>query len=200
MAKDIGNPGVSELLTQAFQLQGRVRMQLEESIVPVVSLGDLSIGSPPPITRHAVATWDQPAIAAERFVMRIEVPGNIIAVITRIAFVPIATAVQIAVLFGSSFPAPTTAALKSFTDGRLLDAGNQFPALVVVVGTQVANLAGQFSLQIADGASANSFEYLPRGWVLGTGRPGQFGFIEFASSVLNGRVRGSIEWDEYQIV
>lgn len=201
MAKDIGNPIVGTLIQQAFDLQGRIQMVVEESIVPTVSLGDLSLGSPPPNLRHATASWDESGVAGERFVARIEVPGNIIAVITRINFIPRGSTIEMVADFGSSFPIPTSgAASKRFTDERVRAPGGspaQQPAGVVTTGTQVAALAVQpFRMRAID-AVDNIFD--PKGWILGTGRPGQFGFIEFAAGTANVRIEGTIEWDEYQI-
>ena len=108
----------------------------------------------------------------------------------------------VAVFFGSSIAIPTSGPVtKTFTDERVRSptgtAGQQ-PAGVFASGTQPGALGVQQVRIRSIDSIDNSFR--PNGWVLGTGAPGVFGFIEFVSAVTNLRVEGTIEWDEYQIV
>lgn len=196
MPQVIQNPVVGQLLQRAFNLQGRVRPALDEIIVPTVSLGELAPGSAPPITRAATARFSQAAVVGERFVARFEVPGNVIAVINALS-IQASTAGPVFVHFGSSIAAGATTAQKSYADGRLIDQG-ETPAAVLTYDTQVGNLA-----TIDWGVSGNPTtgqRFEPRGWVVGTGRRDQFGFLEFNYGTDNLTVGGALEWTEYAIV
>lgn len=200
MGIPINNPVVSTLLQRAFGIQGRLRPQLEESIVPTVSLGDLSEGSEPPITRHVSVFGAIGLEVNERPIWRLEVPGNVIAVLTRLNF-RAATAQDVLVHWGASLSAgafPGTMTTTGYTDERLQSdqGGAQIPAAVVLTGTQVATIASEARIRI--NPPPDDKDFFPKGWVCGTGRPGQFGFIEFSASVIAQSFFIEMEWDEYQ--
>ena len=200
MSLPINVPGLSELLQRAFGLQGRVRPVLEESVVPVIQVGDLSAGTPPPVTRHATARCFQSAVALERFVARLECPGNVIIEVRKLIIAPAAGGVTFDIRFGAQIAVPANTADKQFTDGRLLESG-QSPAGVLSFGTHVDGINNpSWRTHIPD--FPNPFVYdVPRGWIIGSGGPTQFGFVDFAYNQLNEAMTAFVvEWDEYQIV
>lgn len=197
----INNPTIAQLLQRAFQLQGRVRVSLEESVIATVSLGDLSEGSPPPITRHVSTAFSIASASAEEAIWRLEIPGNVIAVITNFSVEAVVGSTAIQVFFGSSFSGGDLPSLSTpvFTDGRLLQK-NEFPAGVCSFGTKAGGLVvfdwQGFVFGTPD-QPANGF--LPKRWVAGSGIEDQFGFIEFCSVRNNSKVDVTVEWDEFQI-
>lgn len=199
MAQPIQTPQVGSALQELFRLQGRVRPALEEFIIPTVQVGDLTFGSAPAKRRHVTTFFNVPAVVGERPVWRWEIPGGIIGALTSFwVEPPAATPGSVSVFFGSSIAAPATQAVASYSDGRILRAG-ELPAGVVSFGTQVGALAARTWEKRAQ-PTPDSRTWETPGWILGTGVPGQFGFIEFACNLLNASVNVCMEWDEFQLV
>lgn len=203
MAIPIQTPSVGTALQAAFGLQGRVRPYLEESIIPVVTLGDLGQGSAPYIRRHAAASWQQAAVAAEYPSIRIEAIPGTIAVITNVrAFAGAAGNFR----FGfpgnaASLAAQANTAAKGFTDGRILTgapSGAQAPASVMTFGTAAALVAPYQSLMRVQANVPQAIE--PVGWVIGTGSNGLYGFLEIQFDQANNVCHGTVEWDEYSLL
>lgn len=205
MAKEINNPYVGEILTRAFNLQGRVRPLLEEFIIPTVSLGDLSEGTAPPIGRRATCFITQAAVAGERWIGRFESIAGVICVMRRIflassaggnfSWAPRGNAATLGAL--------GTVAAKSFADGRIL-AGNpngsaQQPSGVFTHDTAVAGIAGVVGQR---DITVTGFDMLIQGsgWVVGTGHPALVGFLEMQIAANNSLVEGYLEWDEFALV
>lgn len=195
MAKRIQNPVVGQALQRAFGLQGRVDPSLDEIIVPVVNLGDIGQNSPPDISGVAIARADQGGVAGEVYRARFEVPGNVLAVIQRI-YVRTTTLQTFRVNFVSPGAARAFTASKAYTDGRLLDAGLS-PAGVLTFGTDPAPLP---TYQWSFAAPTDGVIVAPPGLVVGSGREGQFGFLEFSGTGVNTPVFLSLQWREYRVV
>ena len=202
MGLRIQRPQIGAALQRLFRLTGRVGVELEPFIIGTVQVADLGLGAEPPVRRSAVARFTQAAVVGEIAVWRMEVPGSVIAVVTRFQLRQEASVSACHIHFGSTISAAVfaTAARKSFTDGRLLQ-GGQTPALVLAHGTQAAGLS-PIDWSVAVNLVPDNTWQTPSGlWVIGSGAPGQFGFIEFqAGGVTNQEVRFVVEWDEYQIV
>lgn len=200
MGLPINDPSVGAALQELFGLQGRVRPVLEESIIPTVQVADLSEGSRPARIRHASAHFDVGANAVEHFVARLEAPPSVLMELTSFRLAPL-SAGEVQVFFGSSIPVPSTFASKAYTDQRVRDTksgGTQSPGGLLTIGTQVASL-GTVQWGIFLNADNLLYEYSPKGWFVGSLAPAGFGFIEFSFGSNNVRVRGSMEWTEYQI-
>ena len=202
MALTINNPLVARILQRAFRLQGRVRPVLEESIVPTVSLGDLSAGMAPDVSRHVVTRIVIPPVIGELATIRIEAIAGTVLVITNINFWTNVLGFVTAKFPGSSAtlnPQASTAS-KSFTDGRLLPGGPEpsLPSGVLTFGTQAGFLAGtHWQARIPDPLG---LFYEPKGWVVGgVDSTDLLGFLEFQFDGANVLFVGSVEWDEYQI-
>jgi len=202
MAQPIQDPTVGGALQALFSLQGRVRPALEEFIVPTVRIADLSQGATPAISRHASAAFNQAAVAGEHAQLRFEMIPGALAVIRRLHLVA-DTDTMIRINFpgnAATLGALGTVAAKGFTDGRVLagsPGGEQNPAAVLTYGTAVAPL-GAFQV-FFQALATEEVNIEPRGWVVGTGRPDLYGFLELDTYSLNVQLRGSIEWDEYQL-
>ena len=199
MPKPIQDPTVGQLLQRAFGLVGRVRPALDEVIIPVVNVADLAKGSEVPLTRRASASFGEAAGGAGvHIVARLEVPPNIIAVVERI----IARTTGFANLlahFGSILPAPANVATKSFTDGRLIARGEQ-PAAVLTSGQDPTPALTTWDWRaVCSNLAEQQLVLNDVGWVVGDGRPGQFGFLEFGLAETNVGLQMAIEWTEYQL-
>lgn len=204
MTLDIGNPRIAEALQQAFQLQGRIRPVLEESVLPVVVLGDLGEGQAPATSRRATALINETATVGERFVMRFEMIPGTIGVVRQInlrASVDFTNFSWVNRGNAAVLGALATTAAKGFMDGRILPGSGkpQQPAGVLTTGTQIGALLGGVG-QIDLGTEGIRYTIPGGGWVVGTGAPGLFGFLEFQIATNNILVEGSIEWDEYPLV
>lgn len=196
MGLKIQRPFIAEALQRLFRLTGSIQMQLEPFVVGTVQLADLSLGSEPPISRAANASFFQAAVVGEVPVWRLEIPGSAIMHVKSIELLS-ATSSKVFALFGSTIPPPAATAVKSMVDGRLL-AESQLAAGVLTFGTQVANLnpIQWRGLIVADVPRV----FRPNAWIVGTGEPDVFGFLEMQLNVPNIGVDVNVEWDEYQIV
>ena len=180
MSQPIQNPVVGSLLQKAFNLQGRVRPTLEEFVVPVVSLGDLSTGAEPPVVRRASCGIIQAAVVGQSFTARFEVPGGVLAVIRSLRLYCDGTARRLRVFHAgnaASIAAPATGADHGYCDGRLLAGSGitQTPAGQCFFGTQAASLV---TVNAQYPVSVDGLVYDDPGWVVGTGAGGVFGFLE----------------------
>ena len=195
MSSVIQDPRVGQLLQNVFGLQGRMEFYLENGIVPTLTVGDLGRGAQPPVVRRATAAFRQAAVAAERFTARFEIPGNMIALITKMNIVPATGVVRSRAKFSSVGAALASTASKSLTDGRLIEVG-QAPAGVLTFGTRATSITDEWR-GVADNTGGLTYE---PGWVIGSGKADQFGFFEFQVETTNLEVFGSLEWIEYQLV
>jgi hypothetical protein len=201
MPQPIQNPALGQVLQRAFNLVGRVRPYLDEVIVPVVSLGELGEGSAPPVIRSAAAQYTLGGGGAGTFqVGRFEIPGNNIATIDRIA-VTAAAQTYFLINHGSSITAPANTADKAYKDGRLLEVG-ETPAGVVTYENAAAVLGTLQERYLVDNLVQPGLvvPFPPGKTIVGSGRPGQFGFLEWGLLAANTAIRLTIHWTEYQLV
>ena len=197
MALPIQDGGlIATRLQKLLGIQGRVRVNLEEFILPTIQVADLGRGALPPERRHVSARFDQAAVIAESCVVRLEAIPSTILVVTDIHITPIGNTGFLLGNFTSTIAAPPNIAIKQFTDNRLTQ-DQEKPAGVLAFGTQNANLGIIPWMAQLEADIDNHFQ--PEGWVVGSGVPGQFGFLELQVNIANTRAIGSIEWDEYQL-
>jgi len=194
MAKRIQNPGVGQLLQGLFDLQGRVQPQLDEIIVPTVQLGDLGRGSAPPVVRAVSHQCVMLAVAGEFAGARLEVPGNTLLKITAIHVSPTTSGFAYWKFTNASAALAGTAD-KEVTDGRLSDQ-NVGAGSVMTFGTRVGGLANPAALVKVNSTGTT---FTPEHWVIGSGRPDQFGFWEFGFQSPNVQVVLTVEGLEYTI-
>jgi len=167
-------------------------MQVDETIVPVVVVADVSESSSN-IIRRASAWVTEGAVAAEFFVARLELPTGVLGMVRRIQITNGQADRSMRVFFGSSFVVvPTQTADKSYIDGRLRAAG-ETPAGVFVADTQLLALATTHAF--INSQARNTAKSLDLRWPFG--RTNAFDFIEFQNSVVNETIEMSIEWDEF---
>lgn len=185
------NARASAALQAEFNTVGRLRTQVDEIIVPVAVVADLSnTGST--LVRKASAQFTQAAVAGQFTTWRLELPTGVLGSVKRIYCINNTASRSIGVFFGSSFPAPANAAAKAYMDGRLRASG-QTPAGVLAFGTQVAALAVAHD-QIQAHAP-NLVNEIVVDWPFG--RTNAFDFIEFQNEVANEQIRFAIEWVEF---
>jgi len=191
----IQTPQVGQLLQRLFKITGRYRPSLEEFIVPTVQIADLGQGSPPPIIRSATSFFSQAAVVGERATFRLECPPTTLLTLDSMLFTA-GSSSSIEIFLGSSVPAPATPATTRFTDGRILQA-NENTAGKVNFGTQAAGLAAfHFRQALLSGVPTL---IKPLNWIVGSGVPVQFGFIDFQFGPLNVSFEAILQWTEYQI-
>lgn len=209
MALQIQDAGaVAGRLREFFRLTGTVKPELEEFVLPTVLVGDLSNGAKPSTRRHAAVFADRGATVGEVPLFRLEIPGGIIGVVTEWSFTSDTSAQVLRVNAGTTILDADLPTIIDpvFTDERLTlgaDAAGQPPAQlpggVLLSGSRVAQL-GTFQKRVTEGPNTFQSTQRPQGWVIGSGTPDRFGFLEFAGEIVNLRTRLQIEWDEYQIV
>lgn len=193
MSKDIQDPTLAQLLTAALGLQGRVRLSLEEFVIPTIQVADLQMGMPPPVARAATAVGLAAAVSGQTATFRFEIPGSLLA---RIEYLTVRAGAigTIAASWTATGGPQAGTAEKAFTDGRLLQQA-EAPAGVLTFGAQVAGIPPvSWRARIrADTPERFKFDH----WVVGSGIPTQFGFLEFAFSAANLAVDLTLEWTEY---
>lgn len=195
--KKIQRPDAGTLLTEHFRLTSRVSPQLEEFIIPTAQVSDLSIGATPPTCRSGAMQFSNSPVVGERSVWRFESPPGVICKIKRFWCLNVDVDGDLTAHFGSSLAVvPTVAATSRFTDGRLT--GLEPPAGLVLHDTQVGLLAAFEWRRFIPLLTDITIE--PNNWVAGTGRRGEFGFIEFLLTGVASSVNVSMEWDEFTVV
>lgn len=193
MPVPVQNARVSAAVHREFNIVGRYRAQIDEIIVPVAVVADLSTQSLP-LTRKASAFFSVAAVALEFPTLRLETPNGVLARIVGVTAWNLAGGDQkLNVHFGSTIVAPTTISPKSFMDGRLRAAG-ETPAGVLATGTQVAPLTPIHAI-LAMPQPARGQVGVIMDWPMGADNA--FDFVEFQGNTLNAGVEGYVEWIEY---
>ena len=208
MTLEIQNPRAGQALTDAFDLTGRVRPELEEYAVPGCNAADLTAGAPPAVQRTATAYFSQAAVGGQRACFQMIVPGGTLARIRRVSFFSADSLSQPDAWFllfsaqSAALGKPAVQANTSFTDGRLQQTG-VVPSAQVWFGTKVSSLTADWALPLfyqdqTTGASSNSYEPTA-GWVVGSGVAGVSSYLEGAFDEVNEAQTGVIEWEEFQV-
>jgi hypothetical protein len=184
------NARASAALQAEFNTVGRLRTSVDEVIVPVALVADLSGTSTNPIRRACVRIL-QTAVVGQFFTARLELPTGVLGVVRRVIIQNNSGSRLMNVFFGSTVPAPATLGISVYTEGRLRASG-QTPAGVLAFGTQVAALATIHNILFAGVPTEVHSEIL--NWPFG--RTNAFDFIEFQADVANEQIIMAVEWDE----
>lgn len=191
MPLPVQNPRASAALHDEFNLVGRTRLQLDETIVPVAIVADVQGIAAPGLIRRAYGRGTQGAVALERTGYRLEVPPGMVAVITKIRT---NTSGSYTLGFGpAQIAAPAFTAVESFLDNRLILTG-QVPAAAMTFGTQVAVIGGPKKRLIS------SSTLIGPSWepnIVVAGVNGAFGFFELQFVSVNQAIEMEWEWTEY---
>jgi len=185
-------------LSKLLGLQGRVKPSLEEYVIPTIQVADLAQGGLPPVTRRCVIQFDVAGVVGEVATVSFEVPGGVLAVLRNLKCNSAADANLLMFVGSSVNTAGFTEKSGVLVDGRLRATESE-SAATFVFGTQAGALA---QIDWRMGAPAGiSLELIVNnlGWAVGSGRPDQFGFMEFQLESSNTTGRFTVEWDEYQI-
>jgi len=194
MPLPIQTPKVSSAIHDFFKIVGRYRPQVDEVVVPTVTVGDVSMDTAP-LIRRAVDHIFIAAVALERPTWRFEVPAGTFAVVEQWFLPDDPSAGDVEVFFGSSFPAPATLSTNvAFVDGRLRER-QEAPAGRIAFGTQVAGLA--VSNTVYDRTTIfPPIARIPGGWTVG--RTNAVDFIEFQLNAVNVNLSFAMQWREVQ--
>lgn len=201
MPLKVQTPLVGQALQRLFSIQGRVVPVLEESIVPMVLVGDVSQGGTPDVQRAAVASGVAAAVAAEFSSANLQVPPGVIAKILAITCWP-AAETNLLVSFANQAIALAAQPQTRFTDNRLAGGVTvlQTPASVMNVGTSGAQT---FPVHATYRAHTTSLgvRIEPAHWFVGglsvVGTAGQAGQLELQMELANTTAIFCIEWAEF---
>lgn len=202
MGLKIQIPGVGERLQRLFRLQGRVRPELEEFILPVVTVGDVSRAAEPPVRRRASVAFALSAVAGERPTLRLRAPADAILVLTGMHLWPGAAA---GIDMGWQVGAEANNLLGHYMDTRLRALPGQSAQLPVagLFGGTSAVAVTPVSWRGYAQANIDTF-YEFDNVVVG---PSAQGAAVGAQSTLTIQLttnaqtlNGSLQWDEYPLV
>lgn len=192
MPLPIQNARISKLIHEAYNVVGRFRARVDETVVPVCLVDDFSAGGGFPVVRRAASFALEGAVAAEFPVFRFETPPGVLCVIRKIWGRPVTSPQFLNIFFGSQIAAPANVAAKSYIDGRVRARG-ETPA-----GVLVSDSAAALPITHLRYITSNiSLEPLEVEWPIGM--LGSFDFIEFESGGVNQAYLFSLEWDEHLI-
>lgn len=196
MPANVNNPRAADQLRREYDVLGdRLRLQLDDVVVPVAVIADLTAASGGiPTIRRANGTFPIPAVAAEFPVFRLEAPPRLICVVRRIQLVLPAAGLA-RVYFGSSIVAPASIEPHSrLQDGRLRAVG-EVPAMRISYGTQAGGLA-QYSTLLPGTTVLGITNELE--WIFGRNDE-TWDFIEVQCPTVNNLINVSVEWDEVRV-
>ena len=186
------NPRAADQLRREFGVLGeRLHLQVDDVVVPVAIVSDLTAGSSGvPIVRRCYADFYQADVLGEYGTWRLEIPSGYFAIVNRI-WCKITSAYPIRAHWGSTITAPANIAPAQLMDGRLRSQGLG-PVATLAYGTQVAVLA-------------NPVRHIPAGpeegietaveWPFGR-EDGYVDFLEMQAGLANEAVFVTVEWDE----
>lgn len=195
MPVNVNNPRAADAMRREYDVLGeRINLRLDDVIVPVALVADLSPGSAGlPVVRRASATFTIAAVAGQFPVFRVEVPPGAAAILSRI-WISLPAAGLTRVHWGSSITAPANIALSTFMDGRLRALG-ETPTMAIVHGAQVAGLGGwEYYLPGTTGVGIETVLEWPFGR-----DDGMWDFVEFQCPVVNTSPFIGIQWDEVRL-
>lgn len=187
---------IATRLQKLLSIQGRLAPDLEEFIIATIQVADLSQGGIPPVSRRAAVQFLEAAVVGELTAWRFEMPGSTLAIVRYLEVMPAADDL-LQIHFGSEMTPPANQSVPVFIDGRIRHGTGENPAGVVFSGTQIGGLTTPQEFQRVD--ADPSTRIVDPGWIIGSGLPEAFDFLEFSLSTPNQGTRVTMEWDEYQI-
>jgi hypothetical protein len=196
MAKPIQTALAGDALTRQYELQGRQRLSLDDSIVPVAIVSNSSANIQPPVKRSAASSVAVAAVVGEFATFRLEIPPGTLAVVNQITIEGTGSA-NLQMSLNQAQAGFASIGPVVFTDGRLGNAG-QVPAGRLSGGTQVAALSDIFYSR-GFGGTGVSFFSEEMDLIITGSRPGQFGFLSFQADNANAPYRLSLNWNEYAV-
>jgi len=191
---------IATRLQRLLRTQGRLAPELEEFVLPVIQVANLSEGGAPPVSRSAVMNTTLGAVAGEFGQMRLSAPPGILAVVKKFKFKP-NSVLDVLVFFGTSLAVANlpNAHIPSFTDGRLRDSLDTDPSAQILSGNQAAGFVTTNWRYTAQDTPNDDWVYPSTPWVVGTGTQGTTGHLEFQLGTANVAAGVVIEWEEYPL-
>ena len=196
MAKPVQTPLAGDALTRQYELQGRQRLSLDDSIVPVAIVSDSSANIQPPVKRSVSSSLEVAAVLAEFATFRLEIPPGTLAVLKYITIEGTGAA-NLQMSLNQAQAGFASIGNVVFTDGRLGNAG-QVPAGRLSGGTQAAALS-DIIYSRGFGGTGTAFLSDQMDLIVSGSRPGQFGFLSFQLDNANATYRLSLNWTEYAV-
>lgn len=181
-----------QLLRERFKLTGQIQPVLDETVSPVVVVGDLELGSLPVVRRVAVGQALQAAVVGQLSSVRFKVPAGIVAKITTVRLNSTSAAGLVTVHFGDNLVGPFTpfGTAPEYADGRVRGTG-VIPASSFDTSAEAA-ITAPIILTCALSPGLNSFAV---DWPVG-GRNVE-DHVEFQLLGANQQLRVVLEWIEY---
>jgi hypothetical protein len=204
MAQDIGVPGLGAALQELLRLQGRVRPQFDEIIVPTITVADLSHCAMPVVCRSVVTRMDCLKVAGRYPIVRLDAQAGIVCHIKQIWILAEADDTKWGLVFeGMGVTAGSSTVVSKFADGRLRGPtipGPPTPGVHASAGTSVSVVPTPTWERTA--MTGPGIEYAPERWVIGGGQAGQniINSITMTGFTANQNATVVMEWDEFQSV
>lgn len=204
MAQDIGVPGLGAALQELLRLQGRVRPQFDEIIIPTITVADLSHCAAPTVCRSVVSRMDCLKVAGRYPSIRLDAQEGVIAQIKHIWILAESADTRWGAIYeGAAVAAGSSTVVSTFADGRLRGPsvpGPPTPGVQAQAGTGpsvVSNPPWQRQAGTAPG-----IDYAPERWIIGGGQAGDNArnAITMTGFTANQNATVVMEWDEFQSV
>jgi len=196
MPLPVQNADASSALQRTFSTVGRLRLQLDQVVVPVAIVADLSANGTLPVSRRACAAASAPAVANESAYFRFETPAGVFAVIESVTLRGAASSSSGEGRFGSTLAAPASLGDKQFMDGRLREAGVS-PACNLGFDTLAVTIADPTFRWLLNGGVADIDATITALAGAVVGRQNAVDFIEVTSATQNSAVIASWVWTEF---
>lgn len=194
----IQTPVPGELLRREFGLRGRLDVQLDQVIVPVVNVADLAQGAGIPVERTVVGRFSQVAVAGEQFVFQMVVPPNTLVKLRRLHIWSQTAASDFKVHHGNALAAaPANLAEIRFADGRLLTPEFINPVVFPTYGTAAVALGANYEEIYRCDVAAQAIDVDLSHTVVGANDSVSYGYWEMCCDVANQKVVGTLVWTEY---
>lgn len=192
MPVPVQNPRAATALQKQFNFVGRFRPQLDETIVAVAIVADVSEEQSPPIVRRATAFGTQGAVVGERSFIRMETPPGVFA---RIESITLQATGIVRFNFGAALAAPSTLITTfGFVDGRLREAG-ETPGARFATDTVVGGIVpAVYSITIGANSGNTGRDRIFPNWVIG--RQSAVDFMEFGLNSDNIAFTWACQWVE----
>lgn len=201
MTMQIQFPFPTEALQEQFKLQGQVRPEMEENIIPVTIVADQSHAAFPISLIHCSATCDRTTAAGQNFFATLACTDpNTIAVIRRVIF-DSSAADFLDVSFGDLALGGTATVSRLVTDQRVRRKLRSLPAYTLTHNSVAGGPVTGMNRHWRSGAPGGHLDFEPKGWVIqGAQVPSLSSGITFCNEVVGPQTSHlELEWDEFSI-
>lgn len=197
-------PFVGEAVRRLFRVVGPYTPVLEESINPVLVVGDVSLEAAPAVSLTGIASLVEAAVAAEFSQFRFIAPPGVVAKILAFTFWP-AASTNLLVSFAPVVAALPDTADRAHTDKRLitlaaLSAGDAARGLACTLTGDSAAALPADTHGVFRALTTLPMRFEPKHWVIAGESPGLGAAVDFVYELANTTAMFSIEWAEYPLI